>query len=150
VRLLLVGGSLYRRARADEIGLRTLARSLGLERHVAFAGIRSPSEVAAAMRESALLVLPSRRETFGSVLVEALASGTPVVATRCGGPEDVVTDGVGRLVPPEDPEALAEAMEDVLRHRARYAPAALRAYALEHFAWERVGERTVALYDQAR
>ena len=61
------------------------------------------------MRESAVLVLPSRRESFGSVLVEALACGTPVVATSCGGPEDIVTDAVGRLVPVENAEALAGA-----------------------------------------
>ncbi len=148
-RLVLVGGSFYRAARAEAAGFRALARSLGLDGRVEFAGVKSPAEVAAHMRESAVLVLPSRRETFGSVLVEALASGTPVVATRCGGPEDIVTGAVGHLVDREDPAALAGAIEDVLAHRDRYDPASLRAYALERFAWDRVVARTVALYDEA-
>lgn len=149
LRLVLVGGSFYRASRPQEVALRRMADQLGLQAHVTFVGVKSPSEVAAHMRESAVLVLPSRRETFGSVLVEALACGTPVVATRCGGPEDIVTDEVGRLVPPEDPPALAEAIAEVLSHRSRYDPATLRAYALERFAWEGVVARTVALYDEA-
>jgi len=56
-------------------------------------------------------VLPSRYETFGVALVEAMATGLPAVATRCGGPEDIVTDQTGQLVPPDDPDALAEALQ---------------------------------------
>ncbi|MEA2169153.1 MAG: hypothetical protein QOF76_2453 [Solirubrobacteraceae bacterium] len=64
-----------------------------------------------------VLVLPSHQEPFGTVLAEAMNAGTPVVATRVGGLADVVEDGVtGRLVPPRDPVALAEAVLDVLAH----------------------------------
>lgn len=62
-----------------------------------------------------LLVLPSAYEELGSVLVEAMAAGVPVVATHVGGiPEVVVTDETGLLVPPDDPAALAAAMECLL------------------------------------
>jgi glycosyltransferase involved in cell wall biosynthesis len=101
------------------------------------------------MRRSAVLVLPSRAEAFGAVLVEALACGTPVVATRCGGPEDVVNEQVGHLVPSDDEEALAGAIEDVLAHRDRYDPDQLRAYALENFSWEMIARRTFDLYEAA-
>jgi glycosyltransferase involved in cell wall biosynthesis len=65
-----------------------------------------------------VLVLPSRAEPFGTVLAEAMAAGTPVVATRVDGLPEVVDDGVtGRLVPPDDPAALAEAVLGVLQRR---------------------------------
>lgn len=83
------------------------------------------------------------------VLVEALACGTPVVATRCGGPEDIVTEEVGVLVPPEDPAALAAGIAQVLDRRGEYDAAKLRAYALERFGLESVGKRLEALYEEA-
>ena len=65
-----------------------------------------------------VLVLPSHQEPFGTVLAEAMNAGTPVVATRVGGLAEVVEDGVtGRLVPPGDPEALAQAVVEVLDKR---------------------------------
>jgi len=149
VRLVLVGGSFYRHTRRQENRLRRMAQELRLDGHVEFVGMKPPHEVAAFMRESALLVLPSRAESFGAVLVEALACSIPIIATRSGGPEDILTEEVGVLVPSEDADALAEAIEHVLEHRDTYEPARLRAYALEHYAWERIARRTVDLYHQA-
>jgi len=83
------------------------------------------------------------------VLTEALACGTPVVATRCGGPEDIVNDQAGVLVPPDDPEALACGIEHVLDRRADYNPAQLRAYALDNFGLQTVGRRILNLYSEA-
>jgi glycosyltransferase involved in cell wall biosynthesis len=149
LQLTIVGGSFYPNWRPEEERIRRLAQELGLGPRVAFVGIQPEKQVAQLMRRSAVVVLPSRRESFGAVLVEALACGTPVVATRCGGPEDVVTDAVGRLVPLEDPEALASAIDDVLGAAGRYDARALRAYALQHFSWERVAGRTVGSYQEA-
>jgi glycosyltransferase involved in cell wall biosynthesis len=149
-RLTLVGGGfIYRGYQRQEDVLRRLAGELHLDGHIEFLGGRPPGEVAAWMRRSAVLVLPSRAEAFGAVLVEALACGTPVVATRCGGPEDVVNDQVGRLVPSEDEEALAGAIEDVLANRDRYDPRQLRAYALRSFSWDTIARRTLELYEAA-
>ncbi len=149
LRLTLIGGSFYRHQRLQEQKIRSLAKEPGLRGCVEFLGERSPHEVAEQMRQNALLVLPSRAESFGAVLVEALACGTPVVATRCGGPEDIVTEDVGMLVPPEDPAALSQAIEHVLAHRQRYDPAHLRKYALENFGWEHIASQTIDLYHQA-
>jgi glycosyltransferase involved in cell wall biosynthesis len=148
-RLLLAGGAFYRNTRLQEEQLRALAVSLGLGDRVEFLGIRPPAEVAALMRESALVVLPSRAESFGAVLVEALASGTPVVATRCGGPEDIVHEEAGLLVPPEDPTALADAISAVLRDADRYDARELRARALSRFSWKEVVARTRGEYLRA-
>jgi teichuronic acid biosynthesis glycosyltransferase TuaC len=148
-RLLLVGDGYYRQMRKEGERLRGLASELGLDRHIEFANGRPPTEIARLMREAPVLVLPSRAESFGAVLVEALACGTPVVATRCGGPEDIVTDEVGRLVPSEDPKALAEALLEVLLHPQAFAPQRLREYAITRYSWEVVAARYHALYRES-
>jgi glycosyltransferase involved in cell wall biosynthesis len=77
------------------------------------------------MRHLDVLVLPSYEEPFGTVLAEAMAVGTPVVATAVDGLPEVVQDGVtGRLVPPGDPERLAGAVLEVLGRRAEMGLAA--------------------------
>jgi glycosyltransferase involved in cell wall biosynthesis len=77
------------------------------------------------MRHLDVLVLPSYQEPFGTVLAEAMAVGTPVVATRVDGLPEVVRDGVtGRLVEPGDPDALAAGVLDVLARREQMGRAA--------------------------
>jgi teichuronic acid biosynthesis glycosyltransferase TuaC len=148
-RLLLAGGSFYRNTRLQEERLREQAAALGLGDRVTFLGRLLPAEVARLMAESAVVVLPSRAESFGAVLVEALASGTPVVATRCGGPEDIVLDGVGELVPIEDSVALADALSRVLADPGHYDRTRLRRFALERFSWDTVVDRVHDVYRDA-
>lgn len=79
------------------------------------------------MRHLDVLVLPSHRESAGTVLAEAMAVGTPVVATDVGGLPEVVLDGVtGRLVEPGSPAALAGAVAEVLERRDELGAAAAR------------------------
>jgi len=69
------------------------------------------------MRSAHLLVSSARDEPFGRTLIEAMMMGVPVVATRSGGPEEIVEDGVtGLLVPNDDPQSLADALVKVLRN----------------------------------
>jgi teichuronic acid biosynthesis glycosyltransferase TuaC len=147
--LIVAGEPFFGSYQKEETRLRYMTRDLQLQDWVHFIGKQSPSEVAALMARSGVVVLPSRAESFGSVLIEALACGTPVVATRCGGPEDIVNEQVGVLVRPEDPEALAKGIEHVLDHQTDYDPAKLRAYALENFGLERVGRRLAHVYENA-
>lgn len=95
---------------------------------------------------------PSPYEPFGLVLVEAFASGTPVVATPHGGPREIVTSGVdGYLAEPTDPKAFAERIVDVLgqndERRADMGHAAL-AKAKERYAWRAVSQRIAEIYQQ--
>jgi glycosyltransferase involved in cell wall biosynthesis len=149
LKLVLVGGGIYRHSQAQESDLHAMARELGIENNVSFVGIKTPAEVASYMRQSAVLVLPSRTETFGAVLVEALACGTPVVATTCGGTVDIVDDSVGRLVPKENAKELAKAILDIVSERSKFDPKKLRDYAVNNFGWEQIARRTVDLYSEA-
>lgn len=92
--------------------LEALRRELGIEDMVHFLGLRR--DVHRLLGSFDAYVLSSRTEGFSIACVEAMAAGLPVVATRSGGPEEIVEDGVsGLLVPPDDPDALAAAMEQV-------------------------------------
>jgi len=103
---------------------------------------------AAVMRHLDVLVAPSRQEPFGTVLAEAMAAGTPVVATRVGGLAEVVADGVtGRLVTPGDPAELAAAVLEVLADRERMGAAA-RAHA-QQFGADAYADRVEAILLQA-
>jgi glycosyltransferase involved in cell wall biosynthesis len=100
--------------------LKELTAKLGIGLRVMFLGAREDvSECLAALD---LFVLPSLNEGMGRVLLEAMAEGCPVVATRVGGIPDIVNDGTtGLLVPPRDDRALAEAILILLRDRSRRA-----------------------------
>lgn len=93
--------------------LEALATELGIADAVHFLGYRSRTEVASLMQRARVLALPSSSEGFGVVLAEALACGTPVVASRVGGiPEIVTSDSAGTLVPTGDVESLAHALSE--------------------------------------
>ncbi len=103
----------------------------GLEDRITLAGYAR--NLPARLVEVDLFVLSSRREGFGNVIVEAMAAGIPVLATRCGGAEGLIADGVhGFLVPPEDPAALATAIAALAADPARRA--AVRAAAAASLA----------------
>ena len=117
--------------------LEALCDSLGLGGDVELAGhVNNPYPF---FPRAAVFVLPSAFEGFGNVLVEAMAAGTPVVATRCGGPVEILEDGrYGRLVPVGGVEELARAIHAALDAPAD--PAALKARASQ-FSVTRVAPR---------
>jgi glycosyltransferase involved in cell wall biosynthesis len=102
-----------------------------LPRHTVWDERLMPEDVAGALDEATVLVLPSQSEGLPRVAMEAFARGRGVVGTRAGGIPDIVQDGVdGLLVPPDDPAALAHALVRVLTDRElaeRLAAGALRA-----------------------
>ncbi|HEX8904119.1 MAG TPA: glycosyltransferase family 4 protein [Longimicrobiaceae bacterium] len=97
--------------------LRALSRELGVEETVVFAGFRPDPE--RVLRTLDVFVLSSRSEGFSLSTAQAMACGVPVVATRCGGPEEIVDDGAtGLLVSPAAPDELADAVARLLRDPA--------------------------------
>jgi glycosyltransferase involved in cell wall biosynthesis len=127
------------------------AGELGLDGRVRFLGALPREEVLALLRAADAVVLSSAWENFPHVLVEALAVGTPVVATDVGGVAEIVEDGGnGLLVPAGDPDALAGALrrllgDDALRARLRAAAAG----SVERFAPEPVYARLEELLVEA-
>jgi glycosyltransferase involved in cell wall biosynthesis len=106
--------------------LQTLATSLGIAEHIAFEGfVQNPLPY---MRAADGFVLSSRSEGFGNVLVEAMGCGTPVLSTDCPhGPSDILAHGqYGVLVPPQDPEALASGLDQLLTERSLWPADRLR------------------------
>jgi glycosyltransferase involved in cell wall biosynthesis len=120
--------------------LEARAHELGLDGRVRFLGSLPRAEVLALFRRADAALLSSAWENFPHTLVEALAVGTPAIATDVGGVAEIVTDGEnGLLVPPGDPAALAEAIRRFLADgelRARLAAAA--APSAERFSPERI------------
>jgi len=93
----------------------TLSGFLGVEDKIIFLGSQTPAQVAHWMQRARLFTLPSIEEGLGVVLLEALSSGTPIVATKVGGIPDVVVEEVGELVPPADSNALRQAIARFLQ-----------------------------------
>lgn len=107
--------------------LNQLAVDLNLKNRIEFIEYLTQDQVADLMRRATLFVLPSLEEALGMVIVEALASGLPVIGTNAGGIPEVVTPDVGMLVPPGDAPALAEAMRTLLSNPGTLAQMSERA-----------------------
>jgi glycosyltransferase involved in cell wall biosynthesis len=126
------------------------ARELGLRERVRFLGPRSRAEVAELMRRAHLFVLPSLHENLPVVLIEAMASGLPSVATRIGGVSELIDEQTGLLVPPADPAALAEGIEAMAARLGGVDPAGLARRARERYGLEAVGRVWDEAYDELR
>jgi glycogen(starch) synthase len=130
--------------------LEARARGLGLGTRVHFVGhVGDEALLAAAYREATFTVLPSEYEAFGLVLLESLAQGTPVVASRVGGIPEFIEEGrSGLLVPPGEVVPLTEAMrrlwtDDALARRlGRHG----RTEVVPRYTWERVVDRLEVVY----
>lgn len=151
-RLVVAGDGPERQA------LERLARQLGVEQRVLFTGTLTPTDVAAQYRRAAVLAFPAvtdwkgEQEGFGMVLVEAMRSGLPIVATRSGGIPDVIRDGeTGLLVAERDHTALGEAIGRVLQDAAlsRRLAAAAQTDVAARFAPDRIARTFADVYARA-
>jgi glycosyltransferase involved in cell wall biosynthesis len=118
--------------------LEALCKRLYVEDKVSFLGALSREQVREAMWRVHAFVLPSFHETFGVVIIEAMSTGLPIIATRSGGPEDIVNSDIGLLIKPGDEEELANAMQCVLEsNRFSYE-------AIHNYTVSRYGELAIA------
>jgi glycosyltransferase involved in cell wall biosynthesis len=139
--LLMAFSLLNRNARLKIAGnspeaaeFKKMAIELGIDNKIQWMGRVSRPDILKLLKQSSCFVLPSRGENFGVVYIEALAHGKPLIATRCGGPEDIVNSLNGLLVPMDDPVALASAMEDIYINIANYKHQDLRDDFLDRFS----------------
>jgi len=146
LRLVLVGGDGNHTAEAQN--LRNLSDRLGLQNVVTFAGRIRQDRLPPYYRAADVLAVPSHYESFGLVGLEALACGTPVVATRVGAMERILQPGVtGNIVANESARSLAEAMEPFIRKMpaAPPSPEQIRATVID-FDWSRVARAVLEQY----
>lgn len=136
---------------SDEMArLQALRRELHLEDLVLFLGKRAQDTLPYYYSAAEVLIMPSHYESFGMVALEAMACGTPVVASQVGGLAFLVQDGLtGYVVPDGDPQALSERlrlllMDSELRQRMGMQAAA---YARQ-YAWENIVERLLGVYSE--
>lgn len=143
---LIVGGTSARDKLMSE--LKRLARELGIAQQVRFVGAVPQERLPLYYSAADLCVVPSYYESFGFAAVEALACGTPVVASRVGGLPTTVRDGeTGYLVPWRCPEPFAERLELLLENdalREQFAQAARPS--VERFSWPAVAAEMLDLY----
>ncbi|HRN61943.1 MAG TPA: glycosyltransferase family 4 protein [Luteimonas sp.] len=109
------------------------ARELGIDDQVQLAGARPHEQLAQWMQAASLLSLPSHNEGVPNVVLEAMACGLPVVATRVGGIPEVLPEQAGLLVPAHDRAALGEALDEALRRN--WLTDAILDHA-SHFRWD--------------
>ncbi len=105
-----------------------------------FTGVLEGQEYVDELASNDFLVLSSNYETQGIVLLEAFACGIPVVSTNVGGIPEIVNETNGILVPPHDPEKLADAMQNMLQTHSNYNAKALRDSVIKKFSNETVGK----------
>lgn len=119
-----------------------------LEDQVLFHGEKPQPVLAATLAQADALILYSRYETFGCVIIEAHACGIPVVVPDTPLMQEIVTPGLnGILVKPHDPSALAEALEKLAKKEMAFNPEMIRESSLK-YGMEKVGKQYVAIYAQ--
>jgi glycosyltransferase involved in cell wall biosynthesis len=120
---------------------------------VFLAGWRGHKDLPRGLNAADVVVLPSVREQFGQVLVEGMACGLPVIAKDAYGPAEIVDHGeTGWLVPPDDEEALAEALVDAVNDPGKRARKGEAAYieARSRYAWPELAKDVAKVYEQVR
>jgi glycosyltransferase involved in cell wall biosynthesis len=148
---LIIVGHAEDKAYAAE--LKEQVKRLGLDGRVQFVGMMPQAELAARMRRACVFVLPSVSEGLGRVVVEAMATGTPVIGSDVGGIPDMVKDGVtGFLVPPGDERVLTSKIRWVLEYpdKAREMGHHARAFAERFFSTQGYVDGYRQTFDLAR
>lgn len=140
IRLRVVGSG------PERASLEALTRERGVQDRVFFVGQKSSQEVRAEMLAADGLILASDVETFGVVLIEAMACGRPAIATRCGGPESILTRETGILVPTDNVDAMAAAMLEMRKRIKDFQPEIIRSSALKRFGGKAFAESLCRIY----
>ena len=139
--LLLIGGDGQELKR-----LVALTRTLEVVNQVKFLGRLSREQVIRLMMQSDAYVLSSHVETFGVVIIEAMALGKPVIATRCGGPESIIRKEDGLLIPKNDVKALTKAMQQMRENHKKFNQKEIRLSCLERFSEKTVINQLIGIY----
>ena len=135
---------------AEMARLQSLCRELGLDDLVVFLGKRAQETLPYYYSAAEILIMPSHYESFGMVALEAMACGTPVVASQVGGLAFLVQDGItGFVVPGGDPEALSKTLEKLIRDPAlREKLGSQAAEYARFYSWDKIANRIKVIYEE--
>lgn len=125
-----------------------LASTLNLEKQIKWHGLLSKPSIAEYMQRASCLIVSSLHETFSAVAVESLSCGTPVLATRCGGPEEFINSGNGLLVERGDSHTMAQGILWMIEHESQFDRNQIAQQAYKQFSTEAVGSQLNVLYRQ--
>lgn len=126
-----------------------MATALGIADRVKWLGFVSRDQAPDEFRNCHVYVMPSRHETFGVVYAEAIASGKPIIATRCGGPESIVNDFNGKLIGIGNVPELAQTMQRLAENYQNYNAQQIRHDFEQRFSRQAVVSQLMTLYQQA-
>jgi glycosyltransferase involved in cell wall biosynthesis len=134
----------------DRPVLEQIANDLGIKnKSIFFSGMKSPKEIAQMERLSDFFIMFSNYENLPCVLIEAFASGLPVIATKVGGIPEHISHKNGVLVNPADEVSLLLSIEFMLDNYSKFNANDLRKYALDNFSFEVVSKQFYDLYIEA-
>lgn len=127
--------------------LQALIDNLGLHDNIILKGQLEKRDIVDALRQSDTFVLGSRSETFGVVVIEALAMGVPVICTRCGGTDGLINKNNGQYIPIDDVEAMKDAMEYAYNNNQTYDRNRIREDCLERFSPTAIANKLIKIYN---
>ena len=130
----------------NENEYKELVQKLAISNFVRFHGLKPKEEIAKFMRNCDFFVSSSLWENLPCVLIEAMASGLPIVASKVGGVPEIINKKVGVLTPPKDVDELAKAIDYMLDHYKDYSPQRISEHAKSKFSYETVGKTLDQIY----
>lgn len=126
--------------------LESLVNELKISHAVEFLGLLPREQVKNKINEASAFILASEYETFGVVVIEALALGKPVISTKCGGPESIIQPEVGYLIEKNSIDAMSNAIIDLYKNYDKYLAENIRKYCEERFSERAVVNQLYRLY----
>ncbi len=132
----------------EKISLERKIKEYNLEDNIRLMGLQTRNVIAEYLQNSDCFVLASQSETFGVAYIEALAVGVPVIATKCGGPEDFINNSNGILVEVDDVESLSEALKYIYNNICNYNREEISRDTKSRFSNNIIGNRLIDVYRQ--
>lgn len=131
----------------EKINLIKLADDLKINEYVIFKGILNRGEIAEIYANSDAFILTSRSETFGVAYIEAMSTGLPVIATKCGGPEDYINENLGYIVDVDENQVF-EAMRNMINNKNNFDRKFISDYVHKKFSPDIIAAQLTDLYEK--
>ena len=128
--------------------LEELIRINKLEKQIKLMGMQSRKVIADYLKKCDCFVLASQAETFGVVYIEAMASGLPVIATKCGGPESFVNEENGVLIPVDNKDALVTAMKNMYSGKYKFDKKTISTDTIKKFSPNAISKKLIDVYEK--